>query len=118
MVVGIIDFGFLFQHYEVVTNAAREGARLSVLTGYTTADVQTRVTKYLQAAGLNATPTTTVTTTAVTLASGATIGAKAVQVNYPYGFAIVGPVAKFFGTAWGGITLHAIAVMRQEVPAS
>ncbi len=30
---GIVDFGFLFQRYEVVTNAAREGARLAVLPG-------------------------------------------------------------------------------------
>ena len=34
--LGIIDFGFLFQHYEVVTNAAREGARVAILPGYRT----------------------------------------------------------------------------------
>ncbi|MCH7720860.1 MAG: pilus assembly protein, partial [Planctomycetes bacterium] len=28
---GIMDFGFLFLRYEVVTNAAREGARIGVL---------------------------------------------------------------------------------------
>ena len=27
VVVGIIEFGFVFQKYEVITNAAREGAR-------------------------------------------------------------------------------------------
>ena len=32
--LGIIDFGFLFQRYEVVTNAAREGARVAILPGY------------------------------------------------------------------------------------
>ena len=37
---GIVDFGFLFQRYEVITNAAREGARLAVLPGYGTTDVQ------------------------------------------------------------------------------
>jgi Flp pilus assembly protein TadG len=31
VIVGIFDFGFLFQRYEVVTNAAREGARAAVL---------------------------------------------------------------------------------------
>ena len=36
IVVGIFDFGFAFQQYEVVTNAAREGARMAVLPGYTT----------------------------------------------------------------------------------
>ena len=31
VVFGIIDFGFMFQRYESVTNAAREGARLGIL---------------------------------------------------------------------------------------
>ncbi len=35
VVAAIIDFGFLFQRYEAVTNAAREGARIAVLPGYT-----------------------------------------------------------------------------------
>ena len=30
----MIEFGFLFQEYEVVTNAAREGARIAVLPTY------------------------------------------------------------------------------------
>ena len=33
--LGIVDFGLLFQRYEVLTNAAREGARVAVLPGYT-----------------------------------------------------------------------------------
>ena len=36
VMLGIIDFGFLFQRYEVVTNAAREGARVAILPGYQT----------------------------------------------------------------------------------
>ena len=32
---GIVDFGLLLQRQQVVTNAAREGARLAVLPGYT-----------------------------------------------------------------------------------
>ena len=54
---GIMDFGLLFQRYETVTNAAREGARIAVLPGYAQADVQARVTQYLAASGLTATPT-------------------------------------------------------------
>ena len=49
---GIMDFGLLFQRYETVTNAAREGARIAVLPGYAQPDVQARVTQYLAAAGL------------------------------------------------------------------
>ena len=47
VMLGIIDFGFLFQRYEVVTNAAREGARVAILPGYADADVQARVNQYL-----------------------------------------------------------------------
>ena len=56
VVLGIVDFGFLFQRMEVVTNAAREGARIAVLPGYATGDVQARVQNYVQTGGL---PTTT-----------------------------------------------------------
>ena len=33
LIAGIVDFALMFQAYEVVTNAAREGARLRVLPG-------------------------------------------------------------------------------------
>ena len=45
---GIVDFGLLLQRQQVVTNAAREGARLAVLPGYTAADVQARVTQFVR----------------------------------------------------------------------
>ena len=35
VVLGIFDFGLMFQRFEVVTNAAREGARVAVLPDYT-----------------------------------------------------------------------------------
>ncbi len=37
LVFGIVDFGFLFQRYVVLTNAAVEGARVASLPGYTAA---------------------------------------------------------------------------------
>ena len=55
VVFGIIDFGFMFQRYEVVTNAAREGARLGVLTGsagYTPLEARNRALDYLSAGGI------------------------------------------------------------------
>ena len=61
---GIVDFGLLLQRQQVVTNAAREGARLAVLPGYSTGDVQSRVTQFVRE-GMNnttAAPVTTVTT--------------------------------------------------------
>ena len=53
LVTGVFDFGLAFQQYEVVTNAAREGARLGSLgAGYLEADIQARVDAYCVAAGL------------------------------------------------------------------
>ncbi len=37
---GIIDFGFMFQRYVVLTNAAMEGARVGILPGYDTGDAE------------------------------------------------------------------------------
>src|SRR5882672_7431736 len=58
VLLGIVDFGFLFQKYEVLTNAAREGARIAVLPDYQgpslSNNVTTRVTDYLTAAGFDA----------------------------------------------------------------
>ena len=48
VIAGIVDFGFLFQRYEVVTNAAREGARLASLPGYDETAVRDRVRQYVQ----------------------------------------------------------------------
>ena len=54
VVLGILDFGMLFWRYESVTNAAREGARVAILPGYSTTDVENRVEQYLTDAGLAA----------------------------------------------------------------
>ena len=35
IIAAMFDFGFLFRNWEVVTNAAREGARIGVLPDYT-----------------------------------------------------------------------------------
>ena len=47
MLAGIVDFGRMFQRLEVTTNAAREGARLASLPGYSQTDVQNRVRAYM-----------------------------------------------------------------------
>lgn len=38
---GIIDFGYFFFNRHVVTDAAREGARMAILDGVTEAEVRT-----------------------------------------------------------------------------
>src|SRR2546427_465892 len=48
----IFEFGRAYQVAQVITNAAREGARVAVLPNATAADVQSRVTTYLQAGAI------------------------------------------------------------------
>ncbi len=121
LVAAIVDFGFMFRSWEAVTNAAREGARLSVLNGYSTTDVQNRVMSYLAVSGLKKTaPAVVVTVTpgTVTLASGAVISVKTVSVHYPWPFPFIGQAAQLIGASWGSISLKANASMRVELPSS
>jgi Flp pilus assembly protein TadG len=52
IVMGIFDFGFMFREMNVVTNAAREGARTGILPDYDDADIDARVQQYMNAAGI------------------------------------------------------------------
>ena len=117
VIAGIVDFGMMFQTYEAVTNAAREGARVGVLPGYDPPDVQARVDAYLAAAGLTGPRTTTVTNVPVATPAG-TFTARSVDVQYTYQFAILGGFAPMFGGNFGSINLNAISVMRTETQAA
>jgi Flp pilus assembly protein TadG len=117
---GIIDFGILFQRFEVVTNAAREGARVGILPGYDIPDIQARVGSYFAAAGLTAAypPPTVLYENVEVTPGGPTMSVVRVNVQYPHQFLFVGPIAVLVG---GGphpdITLTASAQMRREVAA-
>jgi Flp pilus assembly protein TadG len=119
VLTGILDFGFLFQRYEVVTNAAREGARLKANAGAsTTADVQARVAAYLTDGGLNAgLATTAVNAVAIPVNPSGTLTASGNQVvvQYPYQFRCLSPIAGFFGGSFGTVTLTASSMMRSEL---
>jgi Flp pilus assembly protein TadG len=117
IVVGIMDFGLLFRQQQVVINAAREGARMAALVGYTEADVQSRVQAYLTAGGVTATPATTRVATRVTPASGSPFNAWEIRVDVPYTISMLSPIAGLFGGSFGTVTLRGSAVMRVEVAA-
>ena len=67
--LGIIEFGRAMMVSQIVTNAAREGVRLAVVTGSTNSDVEQAVTEILQAA-LNINPADADVTITVTPAPG------------------------------------------------
>jgi Flp pilus assembly protein TadG len=54
MVLGMIEFGRMIMVQQVLTSASREGARVAVLDGATSAEVKTKVRAYLAAANVPA----------------------------------------------------------------
>ena len=117
--VGIFEFGRAYQLVQVLTNAAREGARIAVMYGTTEADIRDRVRAYLDAGQVptNAGMTIDVDQGATIVVGTGTASASVVTVNYPYTFTVLNPVANLVvhGTAMGGpITLTASAEMRNE----
>jgi Flp pilus assembly protein TadG len=118
VMLGIIDFGFLFQRYEVVTNAAREGARVAVLPGYADADVQARVTQYMTAGGLTETSPATVGPVQTLTVGGQCITVRPVTVSYNHQFLFLGPIIGLMGgSGFSNKTLTATSAMRSEIAA-
>jgi Flp pilus assembly protein TadG len=118
VMLGIIDFGFLFQRYEVVTNAAREGARVAILPGYSNADVQARVDQYLTSGGLTGTSTVVVGPSEPVAVGSQCITLRPVTVAYDHTFIFVGPIVGLLGgSGFGNKTLHATSSMRSEIAA-
>jgi Flp pilus assembly protein TadG len=118
VVLGIAEFGAIFQRYEVVTNAAREGARMAVLPGYTDADVTARVRTYVTQGRV---PTTVsnpnIAITYVTIPVGAglpAINAKRVVVTYTHTYTFLPNIGAWFGATYSTVPLQAVAEMRKE----
>ena len=117
VVLGIVDFGLLFQRFEVLTNAAREGARIAVLPGYDATDVENRVMDYVATGGVPTgvgNPTVTVTTTTVAVGLD-NWPATTVNVSYQHSYSFLGAVAGWFGGSFGAVNLQAQTTMRNEV---
>jgi TadE-like protein len=119
IIMGLVDFGFMFQRFEVVSNAAREGARMAVLPGYVTADVEARIQDYLTTGGVDATSlNTTVGVTNVTIPTGGggpLMPGKRVQVTYASPYLFLGPLAGWFGGTFTAANLTGVAIMRIEL---
>lgn len=117
--VGIIEFGRAYQTSQVLTNAAREGARVAVLPNQAAGAVDARVRQYLSIGGLASDASVGVTVTPVAVATGAvaTAPGSQVTVTYPFTFIVMQPVAQLMvsGSMVGDpITVTKTAVMRNE----
>lgn len=118
VVLGILDFGLLFQRYEAVTNAAREGARIAVLEDYQPSDVESRVAQYIADAGLTGTPVTTVLPITAVNVGGACITMTGATVAYQNDYLFLGGIMSYFGNSpFASTMLTATARMRYEGPA-
>jgi Flp pilus assembly protein TadG len=124
IMLGIVDFGFMFQRYEVLTNAAREGARIAVLPGYTTEDVEARVCAYVETGGLPLTgacpipsnPVIDVDDVTIAMPAGTALEGKSVSVTFTHSYMFVGPIAGLFsGTFTTTFPITSTAVMRNEL---
>lgn len=117
--VSIFEFGRAYQTSQVLTNAAREGARFAVLPNSNPADVQARVIGYLRSGQLpNADRASVSVNQNATMSIGATTAtASIVSVNYPFSFMVLNPVANLVrrGSTMGApLTMTASAQMRNE----
>jgi Flp pilus assembly protein TadG len=125
VVLGIMDFGIMFQRYEVLTNAAREGARVAVLPHYCPddatceANVLARVNDYIGASFLGGSGSVSVTVGAAADMSvgGNCMTTRTVTVFYPHQYEYLAGIMGYFGGSFGSRTLTAASSMRTEVPA-
>jgi Flp pilus assembly protein TadG len=107
LVFGMIEFGRMVMVQQMLTNAAREGARLGVIEGNTSTDVENRVDEYLAAASITG-ATVTVTTLP---ASGDDTGDRiSVTVSIPFSQVSWLPTPMYLG----GESLASTAIMRAE----
>jgi Flp pilus assembly protein TadG len=111
--VAIFEFGRAYQVQQVLTNAAREGARVAVLPDYTDAQVVTIVRTYLTDGGLTAVDPTITRNIAVPPGT-----ASRVTINYPFNFMVLNPVARLVTPTStlgsGALPMQASVLMRNE----
>ena len=121
VVLGIMDFGLLFQRYEAVTNAAREGARIAILEGYNPPDVEARVEQYLTDAGLDG-PSSLVVSFGpqpANIGGSCNMAVMGTTVFYPNQYLFLGGIMNYFGGgSFGSKMISATARMRYEGPAT
>ena len=124
VLLGIVDFGILFQRYEVLTNATREGARIAILPGYVEADVQGRVCQYLTSGGVPTTgcpaaptnPTVTMVEWDIPVTGKPAVKGRKVTVAYAHNFMFIGPIIRILGGTWTNAkTITTEAIMRKEI---
>lgn len=107
LVFGMIEYGRMVMVQQLIVNAAREGARLGVLDGATTADVTSAVNGYLNNASISGATVTVSPSPPSSAGYGAPVS---VTVSIPFSQVSWLPSPMYLG----GKTLTTTTVMRRE----
>lgn len=118
--VGIFEFGRAYQTWEILTNAAREGARIAVLPSPPSGAVEDRVRSYMQMGQLPkyTDAVITVDRNASITVNGSAVPASQITVSYPFDFGVLRPVARLISgnkTMSSPSSITATVVMRNEM---
>ena len=120
--VSIFEFGRAYQTWQVLTNAAREGARVAVITENTDAQVTSMVRTYMTNGGLPRAGSASVSVVRNRpLADTPRVDdtASVVTVSYPFSFIVLNPVARLVvsgsNTGSAALTMTSVATMRNEI---
>jgi Flp pilus assembly protein TadG len=121
LMVGIFEVGRAYETWQVLTNAAREGARFAVTPTGTQTNTTALVRQYMADGQLtnSSTAPVIVNRSASINVNGTPVSASAVTVDYPFQFIVLQPVVRLVApssTVGGAITMHATAIMRNEAP--
>ena len=118
--ISIFEFGRALQVWQLLTNAAREGARVAVLPGADQAAIKQRVLDYMAAGGLQNRAADQINVqNAQIIMSGNPVSASQITIAYPFTFMLLNPVMQLIapGSAVGKpLTMTASALMRNEAP--
>jgi Flp pilus assembly protein TadG len=115
--VAIFEFGRAYQTWQVLTNASREAARVSILVASSNDDVIAAARNYMTGGSLpNAGTADVQVDRSVAFGGGAT--ASRITINYPFDFMVLNPVIRLVQaastTGQGTLTMSAVALMRNE----
>lgn len=114
--VSIFEFGRAYQTWQVLTNAAREGARTAVIAGNSDTQVTDAVRNYMQGGQLPKYASATVSVNRNVPFGSVT--ASTVSVTYPFQFTVLNPVIRLVNksstTGQGTTNMSASATMRNE----
>jgi Flp pilus assembly protein TadG len=122
LMVGIFEVGRAYETWQVLTNAAREGARMAVMPTSDPDTTTALVREYMSNGQLTkaAAASVVINEGASINVNGTAVSASLVTVDYPFEFIMLQPVVRLVApgaTVGGPMTMRATAVMRNEAAA-